>query len=84
MLCAEVLLLRRVNYRGLSGVDGPQDAGFAFKFHRQRLNLAVFQDLQRDVAGDPVAIGEDIVQIRRGIVRDAETFDCARHGARRR
>lgn len=81
MLGAEVFFLRREHYRGGSGVDGPQHAGFAFKLHRQRFDLAVFEDLQRDLAGNPVTTGEDILQIRRRLVRHAETFHCARHGS---
>lgn len=79
MLSAEVLVLRREHYHGLSSVNGPHDAGFPFKFHRQRCYLAVFEQLQLDMAGNPVTTSENIPRIRRRLVRDAETFHCARH-----
>lgn len=81
VLSAEVLFLRRVHYGGVSGVDGPQHTGFPFEFDRQRFDLALFEQLQRDLAGDPVAVGENVIWICRRLVRDAETSHGARHVA---
>lgn len=62
---AEVLVLGVVDHSNLAVPLAPQHLGFPFELHEQRVYLAVFDHLQRDMTGHPVPTRERVLRIDR-------------------